>query len=168
MWNAPFTLNNKLLIEAIFILLSVLSVLYKYFTILKKFQDETNNITVVICFKESENEKQLSYMQPYLVLMPKWHFSSCFRDKLKVSGLHTFYTWNYFERGKQRALGNTQGNCEQHWYLGTNTVFFSSFSIPFLVLPFFSHIVFIAEPVCYCQGSLFNHPNLVSPLICGK
>lgn len=134
----------------------------------KKFKDETNNITVVTCFKESGNEKELSYMQPYLVLMPKRHFSSCFRDRLKLSGLHTFHTWNYFERGKQRAVRNTQGNCGQHWYLETNAVFFSSFSIPFLLLPFFFHIVFITKPVSYRQGSLSNHPNLTSPLICGK
>ena len=68
----------------------------------------------------------------------------------------------------ETAVGNTQGNCGQHRYLEMNTVFFSSFSIPFLLLPFFFHIVFIAKPVSYRQGSLFNHPNLISPLICGK
>ena len=127
-----------------------------------------HNITVVICFKESRNEKELSYMQPYLVLMPKWHFSSCFRGRLKLSGLHTFYMGNYFERGEERAVRNTQDNCGQHWYLETNTVFFSSFSIPFLLLLFFFRIVFITKAVSYIQGSLFNHPNLISSLICGK
>ena len=103
------------------------------------------------------------------VSMPKGHSSRYLRDRFKLSGLHNIYTCEIiFKRGKGRAIRNTPGNCGEHWYLKTHFFFFSSFSIPFLLLLFFFHILFITKPVSYIQGALLHHPNLISLLTCEK